>query len=176
MLLFGSGSQLVEVYKDRALALSPLNTTLARRMMERTRVYEALKGVLGAAGGLRGAREASRALLPARRRAASHQRGRRKPPLASREGLAALDVRIVLHDPDIEVEAEELPETAIRPYPTQYVSREELKDGTLLTVRPIRPEDESLMVSFHESLSERSVSMRYFHALRLDQRGSPTSA
>src|SRR2546422_4402598 len=47
VLLFGAGGQLVEVFKDRALALPPLNTTLARRMIEQTKVFEALKGVRG---------------------------------------------------------------------------------------------------------------------------------
>jgi acetyltransferase len=47
VLLFGMGGQLVEVFKDRALALPPLNTTLARRMMERTKIYTALQGVRG---------------------------------------------------------------------------------------------------------------------------------
>ena len=47
VLLFGTGGQLVEVFKDRSLALPPLNTTLARRMMEQTRVFSALEGVRG---------------------------------------------------------------------------------------------------------------------------------
>ena len=47
VLLFGSGGSLVEVYRDRALALPPLTTTLARRMMEKTRIFEALGGVRG---------------------------------------------------------------------------------------------------------------------------------
>jgi acetyltransferase len=47
VLLFGLGGQLVEVFKDRALGLPPLTTTLARRMMEQTRIYTALKGVRG---------------------------------------------------------------------------------------------------------------------------------
>jgi len=47
VLLFGSGGQLVEVYKDRALGLPPLNATLARRLMEQTKIYTALKGVRG---------------------------------------------------------------------------------------------------------------------------------
>jgi hypothetical protein len=47
VLLFGTGGQLVEVFKDRALALPPLNSTLARRMMEQTKIYKALKGVRG---------------------------------------------------------------------------------------------------------------------------------
>ena len=44
VLLFGLGGQLVELFKDRALALPPLNTTLARRMMEQTKIYTALGG------------------------------------------------------------------------------------------------------------------------------------
>ena len=47
VLLFGMGGQLVEVFKDKSLSLPPLNTTLARRMMERTKIYHALKGVRG---------------------------------------------------------------------------------------------------------------------------------
>src|SRR5262249_42265249 len=49
VLLFGMGGTLVEVYRDRALALPPLNSTLARRMMEQTRIYQALQGVRGRA-------------------------------------------------------------------------------------------------------------------------------
>ena len=169
VLLFGSGGRLVEVYKDRALALPPLNTTLARRMMERTHVYEALTGVRGRPPVDLTALE--KLLVRFSQLVIEQPRIKEvdvNPFLASPERLVALDARIVLHDPDIE--EEELPETAIRPYPTQYVSREEQQDGTPVTIRPIRPEDEPLMIGFHQSLSERSVYMRYFHALRLDRR------
>jgi acetyltransferase len=44
------------------------------------------------------------------------------------------------------------------------------KDGSSLTIRPIRPEDEPMMVAFHQRLSERSVYFRYFHLLNLGQR------
>src|SRR5262249_58786272 len=47
VLLFGMGGQLVEVFKDKALGIAPLTTTLARRMMEQTQIYTALKGVRG---------------------------------------------------------------------------------------------------------------------------------
>src|SRR5204862_913190 len=47
VILFGSGGVLVEVYQDRALALPPLNRTLARRLIEGTKVSQALKGVRG---------------------------------------------------------------------------------------------------------------------------------
>jgi acetyltransferase len=58
----------------------------------------------------------------------------------------------------------------VRPYPTQYVSAWTTKDGTQLTIRPVRPEDEPLMVKFHGTLSDQSVYLRYFHMEKLDSR------
>ena len=169
VLLFGSGGSLVEVYRDRALALPPLTTTLARRMMERTRIFEALGGVRGRAPVDVGSLEK---LLVRFSQLVVEQPWIKEldinPLLASPERLIALDARVVLHDP--ETHEEDLPHTAIRPYPTQYVSNEVLRDGTPVTIRPIRPEDELLMVKFHETLSEESVYMRYFHMMNLTQR------
>jgi len=45
-----------------------------------------------------------------------------------------------------------------------------MKDGNEVTIRPIRPEDEPLMINFHQKLSERSVYLRYFQPLKLTQR------
>ena len=58
----------------------------------------------------------------------------------------------------------------MRPYPAQYVEDWTMKNGQRVTIRPIRPEDEPLMVQFHKTLSERSVYLRYFNALKLSQR------
>jgi acetyltransferase len=80
----------------------------------------------------------------------------------------SLDARVVLHDAG--VSADQLPRPAIRPYPTQYVSEWRMKDGTEVTIRPIRPEDEPLMVRFHATLSQRSVYLRYFCSLSLSTR------
>ncbi len=169
VLLFGTGGQLVEVFKDRSLALPPLNTTLARRMIEQTKIHKALKGVRGR----RPVDLAALELLMVRFSALVAEQVWIKeidinPLLASPDGLVALDARVVLHGP--EVSAEELPKTAIRPYPARYVSSWTLTDGTPITVRPIRPEDEPAMVKFHETLSERSVYLRYFHLMNLEQR------
>jgi acetyltransferase len=169
VLLFGMGGTLVEVYRDRALALPPLNSTLARRMMEQTRIYQALQGVRGRASVDIDALEQ---LLVSFSELVVEQRLIKEvdinPLLASPEGLVALDARVILHPPDI-VEAD-LPPLPIPPYPLQYVKRWQLKDGTSVTIRPIRPEDENKMVAFHQTLSEQSVYMRYAGVLRLSQR------
>jgi acetyltransferase len=47
VILFGSGGQLVEVYRDHAVALPPLNSTIAQRLMEQTHIFKALKGIRG---------------------------------------------------------------------------------------------------------------------------------
>jgi acetyltransferase len=169
VLLFGSGGQLVEVFKDRSLALPPLNTTLARRMMEQTRIYAALKGV-------RGRRPVDLAalerLLVRFSQLVVEQRWIKEldinPLMVSPEGSIALDARVLLHG--LEVTREQLPRLAIRPYPMRYVQPWKAADGSEILIRPIRPEDEPLMVKFHEGLSDRSVYLRYLHPMMLSQR------
>ncbi|BAY88227.1 MULTISPECIES: bifunctional acetate--CoA ligase family protein/GNAT family N-acetyltransferase [unclassified Tolypothrix] len=169
VLLFGTGGQLVEVFQDRAIALPPLNSTLARRMMEQTQIYKALTGVRGRKSV---DMEALEQLMVAFSQLVVEQRWIKEidinPLLASEEQLIALDGRIILHDADIT--EEQLPKLAIRPYPTQYIGRWTLKNQTPVTIRPIRPEDEPLMVQFHHTLSEESVYFRYFHLIKLSQR------
>ena len=75
---------------------------------------------------------------------------------------------MIVHGP--EVRESELPRPAIRPYPTHQVATWTANDGTTLLLRPIRPEDEPLLVAFHETLSERTVALRYFHAMKLSTR------
>jgi acetyltransferase len=65
---------------------------------------------------------------------------------------------------------DELPRSAIRPYPQQLVGSWTTKDGNEVVIRPIRPEDEPLLIKFHEKLSERSVYLRYFQPLKFTQR------
>jgi acetyltransferase len=169
VLLFGAGGQLVEVFCDRALGLPPLNRTLARRMTERTRIHRALKGVRGRAPVDLAVLEEM--LVRFSQLVVEQPRIKEidiNPLLASAEGIVALDARVVLHPVDIA--DEELPRTAIRPYPAQYISTITLANGTSITVRPIRPEDEPKMVNFHQSLSERSVRFRYFGAMSVESR------
>src|SRR5262249_51110021 len=54
--------------------------------------------------------------------------------------------------------------------PSRYVQPWTTKDGTPVVIRPIRPEDEPLMIRLHETLSERSVYLRFFTQLKLSRR------
>jgi acetyltransferase len=169
VILFGTGGELVEVFRDRALALPPLNTTLARRAMEQTQIYKALTGVRGrppvdldALAGL---------LVRFGDLITAHPRIREidiNPLFVSAAEIVALDARVVLTDASVPDES--LPRPAIRPYPTEYMFRGELRDGSPIAIRPIRPEDEPAMVAFHGVLSDQSVRMRYLAGLKLDER------
>ncbi len=169
VLLFGTGGQLVEVFKDRALGLPPLTATLARLMMEQTKILTALKGVRGRPPVDIAALE--QLLVRFSQLVAEQPRIKEidiNPLLASPERLVALDARVILHD--AAVADNQLPKLAIRPYPVQYVTAAILNDGTPVTIRPIRPEDEPLLARFHKTLSAHSVYNRYFEFLELEQR------
>ena len=169
VMLFGMGGQLVEVFRDRALALPPLNSTLALRMMEQTNIFKALKGV-------RGRKPVDLTVLEDLLVRCSQLVVEQpwikeidiNPLLASAERIVALDARVVVHGP--EMTEDKLPRTAIRPYPIHMVGEWKMKDGNQVVIRPIRPEDEPLIIKFHEKLSERSVYLRYFQPLKLTQR------
>jgi acetyltransferase len=172
VLLFGAGGVLVEVMKDRALGLPPLNTTLARRLMEQTKIWEALQGIRG--------RQPVDIEGLARLLVRFSQLVVEQPwikeidvnpllaaPIDSGRSLLALDARIVLHPATLR--KEERPRPAIRPYPEKYVTPWQLPDGGETCIRPIRPEDEPLMVAFNRTLSPESIYLRYFHPVAAAQ-------
>jgi acetyltransferase len=165
LLLFGAGGRLVETLQDHALALPPLTTTLARRLMERTRIFDALRRSRADLALLEQILVRLSQLVVEQRRIKELDIN---PLRIDGERALALGARVLLHDPDLP--AEELPPLAVRPYPAQYAGAWSLRDGTPVAIRPIRPDDEPLMVDFHQTLSEQSVYFRYFHQLGLAQR------
>ncbi|OGR97827.1 MAG: acetyl CoA synthetase subunit alpha, partial [Elusimicrobia bacterium RIFCSPLOWO2_01_FULL_64_13] len=111
VLLFGSGGQLVEIFKDQTVALPPLNTTLARRMMEKTRIYKALGGVRGRPPVDLGALE--RVLVRFSQLVADERRIKEidiNPLFASGDKLWVLDARVILYPR--EVKDEQIPKLA----------------------------------------------------------------
>lgn len=143
-------------------ALPPLTSTLAQRMIER----------LGGTSHLSpAALEQFTILLVRLSRLVSEL-----PILQSlhlqlgfyEEAALVLDAQI--HLQSFGLAEEEWPRCVIRPYPSQYVQEIQLRDGSPALLRPIRPEDESLIADFHNGLSERSVYLRYLQFLKLEER------
>jgi acetyltransferase len=139
LILFGMGEVLTEVLKDSAVDLPPLNLLLARRLMERTRVYRLLQGYRNI--------PAANVDLVAEFLVRISQLVTDFPeiveldlnPVVISDGCpVAIDARIVV-DPS-EVAAPR--HLIISPYPNQYESNWLLKDGTPVLIRPVKPEDE----------------------------------
>lgn len=167
VLMFSPAERGAEVYGDVAIGLPPLNATLARRMMEQSKFYAVLRRECDSTSV-----QALEALLVRFSHLVAEQPWIKEleidPLLISRENLVAVGVRCEVHGP--EVREDELAGPAIRPYPVQYVVLWTMKNGQSVTIRPIRAEDEPLMVKFHEGLSDRSVYLRYFQRVKLSTR------
>ena len=153
VVTFGSGGSLVEVFRDVSHGIPPLNLALARQMMKRTRVYEALRGVRGQAAV---DMEQLQSVVSRFSRMVVEQRLIREcdinPLFVTPDGVVAIDARVVLHDADVPLEA--LPEPAIRPYPAEYVwawSGDSM--GNLpVVIRPVHPSDEPQLDQFWHQL------------------------
>lgn len=170
LLVFGAGGIFVDILQDRAMGLPPLNTTSARRMIERTRIARALSGMRGIPPVDQAALEEILIRFSALALALPRIREIDINPLSASGGgrILALDARMVLFPRTVPVSG--LPRPAIRPYPIEQVETVRLPDGTSLRFRPIRGEDEPRMIAFHRGLSEETVFCRYFEHLKLEQR------
>jgi acetyltransferase len=169
VIVFGLGGTLVEVFRDRAIGLPPLNGTLARLLMESTRAFAAFGAVRGRAAV---DVDALAALVVRFSRLVTDVPRIREvdlnPLFVGPSRIVALDMRVLLHDPAVATQA--LPKPAIRPYPSQYSGTWTASDGTPVEIRPIRAEDEPLVREFHRSLSDDTVYMRFAHVERLEGR------
>jgi acetyltransferase len=163
VILFGMGGVLTEVLKDRAIALPPLNRLLAKRLIEKTRVFRLLKGY-------RNIPPANLELLEEIIIRLAHlvtdfseiQELDINPLAITENGFSALDARILLRPSEIPAPLH----LVISPYPDQYEAHTITKTGVEIFIRPIRPEDAPLLVELFESLSPRSIYLRFFTPLK----------
>ncbi|MGE5539341.1 MAG: GNAT family N-acetyltransferase, partial [Gemmatimonas sp.] len=159
LVLFGEGGTRVEIAADRALGLPPLNASLARDMMSRTRVDRLLAGYRGKPPADRDAVASVLVAvaelmldLPAVAELDIN------PLLASPTGALALDARVRLQDPGSAVPS------AIRPYPRE-LERDVAVGGGTLRLRPARPEDESAIAALLARTSSSDIRLSAFSAL-----------
>ena len=166
VILFGMGGVGVEVFKDFSIGLPPLNQTLARRLMEETRVYRTLHGYRNKPPA--DLRQLEQIIVSFSNLMVDFPEIQEMDinPIAISNGKAyALDARIVI-DASMLDHAQPYPHLAITPYPTRYTMPWTLPDGTTVLIRPMKPEDEPLINEMLSSASEETVRMRYFQAIK----------
>jgi acetyltransferase len=165
VLSFGLGGTAIEVLRDRAVALPPLNGFIAQELIRGTRAAK----LLGAFRNLPAADMAAieQVLLAVSEMVCELPQIREidiNPLFADEEGAIALDVRIVVEatTPQLDRYAH----MAIHPYPGHLVSQMQLPDGTNIELRPIRPEDAGIEADFVRNLSPQAKYFRFMQALR----------
>jgi acetyltransferase len=164
VVMFGQGGIAVELLHDTTLELPPLNLALARAQMARTRVWNLLQGFRGrppaAIDAIAGV------LLSVAQLAAHHPEIAEldiNPLLADAQGVVAVDARIKLAPARCPGAAR----LAISPYPKELESSETLRDGSVLALRPVRPEDEPLLEDLAAHMSPNDLRLRFFTPIRV---------
>lgn len=163
-ILFGKGGTEVEVVKDSAIALPPINPVLAREMMSRTRVWDLMQGYRNVPrADIEGVQ---RTLVLISQLISDHPQIREldiNPLLASDKGVLALDARVMVKAVE---QTEGRARFAIRPYPSRLEKEIEIRDGRKFLMRPMRPEDEPLLQEMLHRSDPQDIRLRFFTPIR----------
>ena len=163
LILFGMGGVLTEVFQDTAMGLPPLNRSLARHMIEQTKISKAFKGFRHFS--TVNVAELEELLIRIGRLVTDFPEITSLDinPLMVKDGtITAVDARVFVA-PAVKPSPAHL---IISSYPWQYESRDTTVDGHEFFVRPIRPSDADLLIAHFSSLSPRSIYMRFFSPLK----------
>ena len=167
VILFGMGGVGVELFKDYSIGLPPLNTTLAHRMMEETKVYQLLKGWRNAPSV--DLKKLDETILMFSQLLTDFPQIKEidiNPLLISEKEAIILDARIVINKDKVCKKFEPHEHMVISPYPKKYETLWLLKNGQEVLLRPIKPEDEPMWLEMFQSFSEESIRYRFFQMLK----------
>jgi len=164
VISFGLGGTMVEVIQDSAVALPPLNRFLARDLIDRTRARRVMAELRGSPAVDAAAVEdlllrVSQIVceLPA------SQEMDLNPVVAGPEGVVVVDARIRARRSS--KAARPYAHMAIHPYPAHLVRSQVLADGSVVIIRPIRPEDAVMERDFVNGLSDQSKYLRFMYTI-----------
>jgi acetyltransferase len=169
VIAFGQGGTGVEVIGDKALALPPLDLKMAGDLITRTRVFRLLKGYRNVPPVK--VADVALTLVKLAQLAADLPEVREldiNPLLANESGVFALDARIAIAplEPEPKFKGSSYTRFAVRPYPKEWEQRLATADGTRIFVRPLRPEDETLLRTFLEKVTSEDLRLRFFAPIK----------
>lgn len=158
---------MAEFIKDFSIGLPPLNQTLAKMLMQDTRVYKMLQGFRGKLAA--DFEELEEILVNFSNLIVDFPEIAEIDinPLAISNGKAsALDARIIIDKNYDATGRSPHPHLIITPYPTKYTTPWELSDGTEVLLRAIRPEDEPAEHEMLSTLSQETLRTRFFSVIK----------
>jgi len=165
VIMFGTGGVNAELLRDTGIGFPPLNRVLSRRLMERTRIYEALES----SGYSHTIKLLEEILVKFSQLVIDFPEIKEvdiNPLMADEKTATAVDARIVLNSSTILQEQSPYEHLIIAPYPKKHITKLVLRDGTAVVLRPIKPEDEIALDEFFKSLSKETIRSRFFRTIK----------
>jgi acetyltransferase len=168
IITFGMGGIFVELIKDISIGFPPLNQILAKRMIEQTQMFKIISE------GFRGKPPITKRLLEEVLVKFSNliidfpqiKTVDINPILVNEKSITALDSRIILDIPEKNTSTTPYKHLIIKPYPTKYSTIYKLRDGSEVLFRPIRPEDEHLVIKLFKTFSKETIRYRFFQVIK----------
>lgn len=168
VIIFGTGGIGSELFNDISVGFPPLNQTLARRMIEQTKAYKVLSEGFGGTPPVN-LRLLEETLVRFSQLIVDFPQIRKadvNPLLVNEKGTIALDARIVIDLNKVSAEVQPYEHLIIMPYPRKYVTKRTLRDGREVLLRPIKPEDEHLIIELFQTFSEETMRLRFFQVIK----------
>jgi len=165
VIIFGTGGVSTELMQDISVGFPPLNQVLARRLMERTKIYKLLE----ASGFRQNFKLLEEILVKFSQLVVDFPEIKEieiNPIILDESSAVAVDARIVIDSEKFLKGFTPHEHLVIAPYPRKYVIQWTLKNGVPVILRPIRPEDEVLLREFYRSLSEETMRLRFFQVFK----------
>ncbi len=162
VVMAGMGGTSAEIYNDRTIGFPPLNERLARRMLDELRMRPLLQGYRGRPAAA--VDKLVEVLVRLSYLAADFPEIAEldiNPLLVTPQGVIALDARVVGDRNAVEDPKRPYAHLSLRPYPEEFVKKTRMRDGTAITLRPIKPEDEPLWLALLASCSRESIYSRF---------------
>lgn len=162
VILFGRGGRIATLHPDVQLGLPPLNLALARRIIERTRVYSLLRGFRELEGvDLRQLETLLVRFAYLLMDFPDIEEIDINPLIMDAGGGVVVDAAVAIA-PEPTQHSRPYPHLVISPYPERYQRSVCLRDGTEVLLRPIRPEDEPLVETLLGRQSRETLYFRFF--------------
>jgi acetyltransferase len=168
VIVFGRGGTAVEVINDKALALPPLDINLAKNLIARTRVSRRLAAYRDVPAAKQD--EIALVLVKLAQLAADIPEIREldiNPLLADHTGVLALDARVAIGPIERKFAGPGNARFAVRPYPTEWQRELTLRNGRKIHARPIRPEDEPVILEFLQHITTDDLRLRFFGPMKV---------
>ena len=162
VMMVGMGGTTAELFNDQRLEFPPLNEQLARQMLQSLKIYPLLEGYRGSPP--KNIDKLVEVLIRLSYLAADYPEIEEldiNPLIVTPDKVIALDARIVVDPNELGKEDIDYRHLILRPYPERLIRKKQLPDGTQITLRPIKPEDEPLWLEMLDNCSKDTIYSRF---------------